>query len=383
MENSQEKLINLVSGLKRDGADDFTVQQAFFKLLEMKARKNHTPLHGTFELTPLCNLDCKMCYVHLNDTQFPSGNLLPVEIWKELIDEAHAEGMLYASLTGGECLTYLGFDEIYLHLYSIGIVPSVLSNGLLMNEDRINFFLKYPPNRIQITLYGSTDDAYEKVTGKRVFHTVYHNIEALRNANLRISLVLTPSSFMSDDIRQLQEAAKALRLPYSINASLIIPKANTGRNLSDLSVDQYIEIYKVMKELKHETLSPIDPIELPEESHQGDKRFGLQCGGGTSGFIIQYDGKMAPCPSFYELTTEPLKDGFLPAWHHLNQLVSSYPVPAECSSCAYYDYCIHCAVIHNNARKPGHCDPRICERTKKLIQEGFFKMSGKVEGSST
>ena len=31
------------------------------------ARGHDTPISGDFELTPLCNLDCKMCYVHLAD----------------------------------------------------------------------------------------------------------------------------------------------------------------------------------------------------------------------------------------------------------------------------------------------------------------------------
>ena len=33
------------------------------------------PLSGTFELTPLCNLDCRMCYVHLNKDQLKDKKL--------------------------------------------------------------------------------------------------------------------------------------------------------------------------------------------------------------------------------------------------------------------------------------------------------------------
>lgn len=149
-----------------------------------------------------------------------------------------------------------------------------------------------------------------------------------------------------------------------------------------MEIDQYMNIYRIMKEQNQEELNPIDPIELPEENHNGNLQFGLRCGGGRSGFNIQYDGKMTPCASLCELYTDPSVQGFSSAWHQLNKLVSNYPFPSECVDCPYYDYCIHCPKIHNNAQNPGHCDPRICERTKRLIQEGFFRFQSKENKTS-
>ena len=34
-----------------------------------KASINKTPLSGTFEISPLCNMDCKMCYIKLNEKE--------------------------------------------------------------------------------------------------------------------------------------------------------------------------------------------------------------------------------------------------------------------------------------------------------------------------
>ena len=31
-----------------------------------RAAKTGVPITGSFELTPLCNLNCKMCYVRMN-----------------------------------------------------------------------------------------------------------------------------------------------------------------------------------------------------------------------------------------------------------------------------------------------------------------------------
>lgn len=381
MNNESTSLVDFIESLKKQNLSDKEIKKRYNNYIENRAREKRIPLHGKLELTPYCNLDCKMCYVHLNSEQFCSDKLISVETWKRLIDEAHSAGMLYTTLTGGECLIYPGFDEIYLYLRTKGIVPCILSNGLLMNEKRIEFLKKYPPSLIQITLYGSSDDAYEKVTGHRVFKTIYHNLEMLREAHFKVAMSLTPSSYMRDDIRPLQKVAESLEIPYSINANLIAPRDNTGRQLEDLELDQYIEIYKVWKELKQEELIPVDPAEIPSPSTDGKKAYGLQCGGGTSSFTIQYNGKMSPCPSLSEVTTEPLKDGFLNAWHQLNDLVSKYPMPAECPECVYHDYCILCPAIHNSAKNHGHCDPHICERTRRLIQEGFMPIPDKAKES--
>ena len=43
----------------------------FYKQVWEKAFAEGIPISGTFELTPRCNFNCKMCYVHLQ----------PEEIW--------------------------------------------------------------------------------------------------------------------------------------------------------------------------------------------------------------------------------------------------------------------------------------------------------------
>lgn len=41
----------------------------FYKNIWRKAFTDGIPISGTFELTPRCNFDCKMCYVHLKEEQ--------------------------------------------------------------------------------------------------------------------------------------------------------------------------------------------------------------------------------------------------------------------------------------------------------------------------
>ena len=343
--------------------------------LEKKARLSAVPFRGTFELTPLCNLDCKMCYIHLNNSVFNVNNLLPTNEWIHLMKEAHSAGMMKATLTGGECLTYPGFDEVYSFLYSKGIDITILSNGLLMNDARIDFFRKRPPRFIQISLYGYSDDSYERVTGSRVFNTVRDNVLNLHSAGFRLLLMITPSIYMDNDIYSIIEFAESLKIPYAINSRLIHPRKGTGREKKDLTIERYIEIYKYQSTLKHINLSPVDLEETPNLDYGLDNKKGLNCGGGRSSFTIQYDGNMSPCSSLYEVSAKPLLVGFDKAWKTINKIANNLRLPIECYTCKYSSVCITCPAMHMDAETSGHCNPQICQLIKKLIQEGLLSIT--------
>ena len=371
--NEPNTIIELAQFLQEKKTPQSQIGMYYTHFIEKKARERCIPLTGSFELTPLCNLDCKMCYVHLDNSQYKKENLLTVDNWKDIIQQARQAGMKNATLTGGECLAYPGFDELYVFFHSIGIQPNVLSNGILIDK-KIDLFCAYRPRMIQISLYGSCDDAYEKVTGHRSFQTVYRNLILLRNAQIPVKITITPNIFMRNDIIPLLEKTKELNIPTNINANLIPPRQNTGRTIQDLTIDEYVEIYKAQNRINKKELTPIDPCELPDESHKGVKQFGLLCGAGRSSFGIRYDGNLCPCLSLGDICVDIPPNGFMTAWKQINSIVKNYPLPEECGMCIYKDRCLPCIAMHMNAPYKGHCDPRICERTKKLMAAGFIPM---------
>lgn len=108
-EQRPASLLMLLKQLDEQGITDHRRYQMVRRFLSFQAREKAIPISGSFELTPLCNLDCKMCYVHLHKNQMQGAELLSTEQWKGLMKEAIDAGMMYARLTGGECLTYPGF----------------------------------------------------------------------------------------------------------------------------------------------------------------------------------------------------------------------------------------------------------------------------------
>ncbi|MFR4670868.1 MAG: radical SAM protein [Intestinibacter bartlettii] len=113
-----------------------TVEPLIATYLSDKAVKNKIPLSGTFELSPICNMDCKMCYVKMTKSEVDKvGRLRTVEEWISIAEEAKDAGMLFLLITGGEPLLYKGFKELYLKLVKMGLIISINTNATLIDEE--------------------------------------------------------------------------------------------------------------------------------------------------------------------------------------------------------------------------------------------------------
>lgn len=351
--------------------------QSYSKMLGYladKAREKGIPFGGQFELTPFCNFDCKMCYVHLKPEQTQGQSILSVEVWKDIIHQAWEAGMCTANLTGGECLAYPGFEELYLFLHSLGCAVGVLTNGYLLDERRVEFFKRHMPCRVQITLYGWNDDVYERVTGQRVFSAVYGNIQKAIEAGLPVSLSVTPNTFLGEDVLETVKVANSLCQSVLISSGLFSPREETGRSRQQAQADDelYLKIYQLMYELNGMDTVEIDDDKLPPYGgpYHECSACGLKCGGGRSGFVIDWKGTMMPCNRLSVVRANVLDEGFMPAWLKINQQVENWPMVPECIECPYRKVCANCAGSVFQLGKPGKQQIRICEQTKFFVKHG-------------
>lgn len=352
--------------------------QDFSRFLNIKAREKGVPVSGQFELTPLCNLDCRMCYVHLNQEQLSDHQILSVETWKDLMHQAWEAGMIKAVLTGGECLSYCGFDELFLFLHSLGCEVSVLTNGLLLDDQRISFFREHMPAHIQVSLYGWNDDVYERVTGRRVFSTVYNNIRKAIDAGLPILLGITPNIYLGDDALETVRIAKSMCRKVNINSAIFTPRNETGRSThhDEIDVDLYLKIYQLQNEMDGRESNPIPEDKLPPVGGPLTEceQCGLRCGAGRSGFVIDWKGRLLGCNRIDSIYGNPLEEGFLSAWKTVNQGVNRWPRVPECEGCAYDHVCSNCAANILEYGEPGKRPMELCERTRYLVKNGVWHL---------
>ena len=347
-------------------------------LLHRKAREKGIPIEGKFELTPFCNFSCRMCYVHLNAGQMNGRAVLPVEVWKELMRQAWEAGMLSATLTGGECLAYPGFSELYLYLHSLGVEVNVLTNGFLLDEERIRFFREHPPATVQITLYGWNDDVYERVTGQRAYTTVANNIRRAIDSGLPVHVSITPSKYLGEDLLGTVRAAKEMCKSVIISNYFTVPREETGRSgqQDDVETDIYIRALQYYHQLDGQETVPVREEELPPCGGpcREASGCGFLCGGGRSAFAIDWEGTMMPCGNFQLIQGYPLRDGFAAAWAKVNREANLWPRIPECEGCAYESVCNHCASNTLRFAEPGKVPTALCERTREMARRGVLQI---------
>ncbi len=366
--------IELVDQLRKKKVKE---DQMFLKLkqhLDMKAREKGIPISGEFELTPLCNFSCRMCYVHLDAEQLNGKTILPPETWKELMHQAWEAGMLSANLTGGECLAYPGFEELFLYLQSLGCEVAVLTNGFLLDEKRIQFFRKHMPSLLQVTLYGWNEDVYERVTGQRAFHVVADHIRRAVEAELPVRISITPSRYLGEDLLETIRTARGLCNSVMINSFLSPPREETGRSgqQDDVDTELYIRALRYFDELEGNTTAEIREDLLPPcgGPDHATAECGLRCGGGRSGFAINWKGRMMPCFDLGMIQADPIRDGFAAAWAKINHAANHWPRVPECDGCAYHEACNNCAANMLRYAEPGKVPEALCRQTRMFVHHG-------------
>lgn len=344
--------------------------------IRKQAARQGIPIHGHFELTPRCNFDCKMCYVHLQEGQMKGVKELSFDEWKKIIDQALNEGMIFASLSGGECLTSPYFNEIYTYLHSRGVLITVLTNGYFLDK-KMPLFKIYPPAYIQVSIYGNSDNQYEFVTGKRCYNKVKSNIDYAIGSGLPVGIAITTSKYLKN-ISDIIRLYKTRNISVAVSQWLMPPYSSTGRVLKDfnLSKEEQVEVSKELWLLnENEKLIPYDGI-IPMENINGKRKMqrGITCAAGRSDFSISWTGAMSMCVALSNPTGYPLKEGFKEAWQKTNKAAKTFYMPMECGECVYHKVCNHCPAQHLMAAENGHCNRDICEETKLMVQAGILKI---------
>ena len=338
------------------------------------AKPTRTPVCATFELTPRCNLDCKMCYVHHQDSNALRDRELSTEVWKRVFDEAYNCGMMFATLTGGECLLRQDFKELYLHLWNKRVYLTVFSNGILLDEDYVMFFKTYPPRKVQISLYGTSEDGYLKVTGHRGFERAVAAIRNLMSAGIPVQVALTPSSYIKDDYIALLRFCKENGFQYKPGEFALIEKRDDSACGDHyLSVDEIVELSTEKALLS----GPVIPLEGILPSCGGsctEAPKGLVCNAGKTSAVVSWDGRMCLCTAIPVGKASVLEMSYAEAWEKTKEAAEEILLGAECVGCPYDKLCPKCPPMRLTGLYTGHCNPKVCETTRRLVAAGVKKL---------
>lgn len=314
--------------------------------LHQRANEAGVPLAGTFELTPRCNFSCRMCYVHENVS--PSLEMSAQE-WIELGRTARDAGMLFLLLTGGEPMLRKDFAQIYSELRKLGLMITINTNGSLLTDEILDAFLRYPPTRVNITLYGGSSETYRSLCGNPAFETVTANILRLVDAQIPVKINCTVTPYNAHDAVKIHDFAKEHQLQIQSTCYMYPPVRVNGCQYGEAPARFTSEdAAKYMLLCREQTLTPeqlaasvYSPVEDDCTRECGDP---MSCRAGRTTFWVTWDGKLMPCGTFPTTGSYDLKTmGFLQAWQRIRQDILQVRMPKECAGCGLKNRCIACA----------------------------------------
>ena len=327
------------------------IYDLFINKLFMKADLGRIPIAGTFELTPRCTLNCKMCYIHkgLCNSDVISKEK-PAEWWLSLAEECKKNGMLNLLLTGGEPLVRSDFKELYLKLREMGFLININTNATLIDDEYIEFFKTYPPQKINVTLYGCSEKSYAELCGDGdAYEKVRYAIEGLKSngVNVRINYTITPLN--KNDLNEAQSFANAIGVEMKAVSYVFAPVRATGEafRLSAKEAARLAFENKLQRLGKERFAEFLEAGKGNQSGRKGefltDECEGISCRAGLSSFWVTYDGKMMPCGMMTEPSVEI--ENFKDAWEKINQARENIKLPKECKNCEYRKHCDICAAV--------------------------------------
>lgn len=324
--------------------------------LHSKGARLGLPIAGNFELTARCNFNCPMCYVHLKQEDIDAqGRELTARQWIDLARQARDKGMIFVLLTGGEPFVRKDFFEIYHAMKEMGLMISINSNGSMLSGEILQKLIEDPPFRINISLYGGSNETYCAMCGRNAYDQVVENIAALKAAGIDVRLNVSITPYNRQDLAAIAGKAEALGVHIKLS-SYMYPsirvnggKYGYGDRLSPTEAAKASVAWDRIRfepELFAQRAKALERFELVEKSDcAADPDEGVGCRAGSTAFWMTWDGRMLPCGMMPHPAAYPLEVGFDAAWAQIRAATKEIRLPAKCGNCPKRGACPVCAAV--------------------------------------
>ena len=327
-------------------ASEDTLEKNMIKYAAAKS----VPINGSFELLPLCNLNCKMCYVRLSREEMEKqGRLRTADEWLSIAEQMQKSGTLFLLLTGGEPLIYPDFKKLYLGLKKLGFIISVNTNGTLLNEEWADFFAENKPRRINITLYGADENAYKNLCNyPGGFEKTMNALKLLKDRGVSSKISFSVTRANADMLGDIYRIGKELDMLVETDSYMIpalkdrhLPIAEQSRLEPEQAAAKRLEImrYDRTPEMAKEYIDAV-LREIEKDATYPDC---VSCLAGNCGFTINWKGEMKPCVTFDEPAVSVFEVGFNEAWRQISQRTKKFRLNPKCVNCSLRVICPTCA----------------------------------------
>lgn len=346
--------------------------------LHQKASVNAVPLSGVFELSPVCNFNCKMCYVRKTPQQLAAEgkSLIPWQQWLELAKQCHDAGTLYLLLTGGEPFLYPDFRKLYEALHEMGLLLSINTNASLIDEETMQWLKHYAPTRMNITLYGASRETYARICGNPDgYDRAARAIHWMKEAGIPVVINASMIPENAEDIEKIVLFGKRMQMNTRVS-TYMFPPVRREKESSDSRFSPEVAAKMFMRKSKCQFSQEVLYNMLRKQENKpfegwGETQEHMHCRAGRSSYWISWDGSMNACGLFdFPITKYPFKEPFAQCWQELTKLVRTTPVLEQCADCDLRNICNPCAAtVHAECGDVNGKAEYLCEMARFTKEE--------------
>ncbi len=316
------------------------------------------PMTGSIEVTRRCPLTCVHCYNNLPIADAARHTELTTEEHHRIVDEIVEAGCLWLLYTGGEVFARRDFLDIFTYAKQQGLLVTLFTNGTLVTPAIADHLSRHRPFAIEITLYGRSEETYERLTGvPGSYAKCLQGIRLLMERGLPLKLKTVAVTINKHEIWEMKRFAEEdLGLEFKFDA-MMNPRIDCSQSpltvrlsaeeavLLDLQDPGRIQSWKQFGSI----------FNGPVHSSGNDTEV-YHCGGGLSSFAIDPQGQMSICVlshvDKYDLRNGSFKEG----WEHflLNARRKKTTMLTKCSNCHIKAVCGMCPA--NGELENGHAE---------------------------
>jgi len=315
------------------------------------------PISGGVELTARCNLRCAHCYV--NEPLSARGDL-EAEVSERILSEIADAGCLWLLLTGGEPLVREDFPRLYRFAKNKGFLITLFTNATLVTPEHAALLKDLKPFRVEVTVYGATEQTYERVTRVRgSFRQCLKGISRLAAAlqpdpptgpssgpgtapnGSRLCLKTMALSLNAHELKGIERLAQEHGAIFRYDP-LVMGRIDgkEGPRRVRMSPADVLAVDMADPRRVREWVKAREQFRGP--LRESDRVF--QCGGGVNTFFVEAKGRLVMCPVArswgYDLTRGTFQEGWAQARRARRGMMRTRPSP--CATCHLAGLCGQC-----------------------------------------
>ncbi len=309
------------------------------------------PYRSDIVLTYRCNNRCPHCYVG-REKPFPEMN---TGDWKQVLQKLWDIGIPHITFTGGEPTLRDDLEELISFAEEIGLVTGLITNGRLLERERVSRLVAAGLDHVQITIESFNEDTHNHMVGASAWRQTVNGIENCLKTPLYVLTNTTLTKENGAEIEKTISFLKSLGLErFAVNSLIYAGHGRgVGTGIAEEDVGTYVHTIKQKAEAADMDFIWYTPTHYcvfdPCVAGVGPK----QCSAAKYNIAVEPNGDVIPCQSYFESMGNILADPWERIWESdlARYLRNREYIEEKCKVCPDLNLCGNGCPLYNRAHQ--------------------------------